>query len=88
MPVPTTATDFVDGLKLWAGNGDAATQNGCAIYLYAANRSMDRRVFSSADGEWLLIPQLGRLRVVTELGRMDLEPQQIAVIPRGIRWQN
>src|SRR5690606_34070054 len=29
---------------------------------------------------------LGRLRLATELGVLEIEPQQIAVIPRGIRF--
>jgi homogentisate 1,2-dioxygenase len=68
------------------GNGSAAEQTGAAIYLYAANRSMIRRALYDADGELLLVPQLGRLRLTTELGRLLIEPQQIAVIPRGVRF--
>jgi homogentisate 1,2-dioxygenase len=30
---------------------------------------------------------LGRLRLVTELGVIELEPQEIAVIPRGVRFR-
>ena len=30
LPAPTTRTDFVDGLYSMAGNGDAASMNGCA----------------------------------------------------------
>jgi homogentisate 1,2-dioxygenase len=33
----------------------------------------------------LIVPQQGRLRVHTELGIIDLEPLEIAVIPRGLR---
>jgi homogentisate 1,2-dioxygenase len=35
----------------------------------------------------LLVPQLGRLRLATELGVLEVEPQEIAVIPRGIRFR-
>jgi len=80
------AIDFIDGLAMMAGNGSAETQSGCAIYVYAANRSMKERYFYSADGEWLLVPQQGRLRLATELGALDVEPQEIAVIPRGVRF--
>ncbi|WP_028007605.1 homogentisate 1,2-dioxygenase [Solimonas flava] len=85
-PLPSAATDFVDGLVAYAGNGGPAGQSGCAIYLYAANRSMHERWFYDADGELLIVPQLGRLRLATELGRIELEPQQVAVIPRGVRF--
>ena len=87
MPLPSKPTDFVDGLVTMAGNGDPHAQAGAAIHLYTANRSMQRRVFYSADGELLIVPQLGRHRFVTELGVIDAEPQEIVVIPRGMRFR-
>ena len=57
------------------------------IHLYAANRSMKGRYFYNADGELMLVPQQGRLRLATELGLIDLEPLEIAVIPRGVRFR-
>jgi len=87
LPMPDAPTDFVDGLVTMAGNGSPESMNGCAIYLYAANRSMTERFFYSADGEFLIVPQQGRLELATELGTIHLEPQEIAVIPRGIRFQ-
>ncbi len=68
-----------------AGNGDPTAQSGCAIHIYVANRSMTDRYFYSADGEMLIVPQQGRLRFATELGVLDVEPQEIVVIPRGVR---
>lgn len=87
LPIPETPTDFVDGLTTFAGNGAPDAQSGCGIHLYAANRSMDRRYFYNADGEMLIVPQQGRLRFATELGIIDVEPQEIAVLPRGLRFQ-
>jgi len=87
LPMPNTATDFVDGLVTIAGNGDPAAQTGCGIHMYAANTSMTDRFFYNADGELLIVPQEGRLRFATELGRIDVEPQEIVVIPRGIRFR-
>jgi len=87
LPIPTTPTDFVDGLVTMAGNGDAGAMSGCGIHLYAANRSMSGRFFYDADGELLIVPQLGRMRFATELGRIDVEPQEIVVIPRGVRFR-
>ena len=87
LPLPSAPTDFVDGLVTMAGNGDAASMSGCGIHLYAANRSMRDRAFYDADGELLFVPQLGRLRLVTELGAMIVEPQEIAVVPRGVRFR-
>ncbi|MCD2519559.1 homogentisate 1,2-dioxygenase [Massilia sp. G4R7] len=87
LPMPTVPTDFIDGWVTMAGNGSPETMTGCAIHLYCANRDMAGRYFYSADGELLIVPQLGRLAIATELGLLDLEPQEIAVIPRGVRFQ-
>jgi homogentisate 1,2-dioxygenase len=87
LPMPVEPTDFIDGLVTMAGNGDPHAQTGCGIHIYAANRSMSERFFYDADGELLVLPQQGRLRVATELGRLDVEPQEIAVVPRGIRFR-
>lgn len=86
-PLPTTPTDFVEGLLTVAGNGSPQSQNGCGIHWYVANRSMRDRYFYDADGELLIVPQLGRLRLSTELGLIEIEPQEIAVIPRGLRFR-
>lgn len=59
---------------------------GVSIYIYRANRSMER-VFFNADGELLLVPEQGRLRIASELGVMDVEPLEIAVIPRGMKFR-
>lgn len=87
LPIPDGAVDFIDGLVTFAGNGDPHAQRGCGIHLYAATRPMTRRAFYDADGELLIVPQAGRLLLVTELGRLPVEPQEIAVIPRGVRFR-
>ncbi|MEQ7154930.1 homogentisate 1,2-dioxygenase [Brevundimonas aurifodinae] len=87
LPVPETPTDWVEGLVTYGGNGDAETQGGAGIHLYAANRSMTDRVFYCADGELLIVPQLGRQVFVTELGRIEAEAGHIVVIPRGVRFR-
>jgi homogentisate 1,2-dioxygenase len=86
LPLPDAPTDFVDGLTTMAGNGDPASMTGCGIHLYAANRSMVDRFFYDADGEMLIVPQQGRLRLATEFGRIALEPLEVAIIPRGVRF--
>jgi homogentisate 1,2-dioxygenase len=40
-----------------------------------------------ADGELLLVPQLGGLTIRTELGILDVAPGEIAVIQRGIKFR-
>ena len=86
-PMPDAPTDFVAGLVTMGGNGGPQAQTGCGIHLYAANRSMEGRFFYDADGELLIVPQQGRLRLFTELGVLEVEPQEIALIPRGLRFR-
>ena len=86
-PAPTVPTDFVAGLTTICANGDAATHSGCAVHLYNANESMTDRCFYNADGDLLIVPQQGALRLVTEFGLIDLVPHEIAVIQRGIKFQ-
>ena len=87
LPIPVLPTDFVEGMVTMAGNGDAATQTGMAAHIYAANKSMTERAFCNADGEMLIVPQQGRLRLVTELGVLETAPGEIALIPRGMRFR-
>ncbi len=87
MPMPSASTDFVDGLVTLGGNGSPVLQDGAAIHLYAANRSMVDRFFYDADGELLIVPQLGALAVHTELGLLDVAPGEICLVPRGVRFR-
>ena len=87
IPIPKEPTDFVEGLVTLGGNGDVATQVGMAVHIYAANRSMTDRFFYNADGEMLIVPQLGRVRFVTELGIIEAQPSEIVIIPRGLRFR-
>ncbi|MCL6300451.1 homogentisate 1,2-dioxygenase [Streptomyces kronopolitis] len=87
LPEPAGPTDFLDGLWTLGGNGDASRRSGMAVHLYRANTSMDRRVFSSADGELLIVPERGGLLLRTELGLLRAEPGEVALIPRGVRFR-
>ena len=87
LPLPAGPTDFLAGVHTWAGNGGSSEQNGIGIHLYAINQSMGRRVFYNADAEMLFVPEQGRLRLVSELGIMEIEPCEIAVMPRGVRFK-
>lgn len=86
LPIPDAATDFVDGLVTVAVNGDVGAMAGCSVHLFAANVSMQRRCFYSADGHILLVAQLGRLEIKTELGVLDVSPGEIALLPRGVKF--
>ena len=80
-------TDFVDGLVTMMVNRDPSELTGVAIHLYRATRSMQHRLFVDADGELLIIPQAGTLRIFTEMGRMEVAPGWIGLIPRGVRFR-
>ena len=85
LPIPDAPTDFVSGLVTVAAN--ETTQGiGVTLHIYCANRPM-RRVFWNADGEMLIVAQHGRLALATEMGRLEIAPREIAVIPRGVRFR-
>jgi len=79
--------DFVDGMVTMLANRAPEDLEGVAVHLYRASKSMDRRVFVDADGELLILPQSGTLQIVTELGRMELEPGSVGLVPRGVKFR-
>lgn len=79
--------DFVDGMVTMLANRDPSDLEGVALHLYRAGRSMKDRVFVDADGELLILPQLGVLHLITEFGRLDVRPGTIAIVPRGVRFR-
>ncbi len=87
LPFPKKGTDFVEGLISFCGNGRHSLQIGCAVHLYAINTSMQGRFFYNADGDFLIVPQEGGLRLATEFGILEVAPGEIAVVPRGIRYR-
>ena len=88
VPVPTGGrTDFLSGLRTIAAGGDAAMQAGMASHVYVADASMERRYFTNADGELLVVPQQNRIRLLTELGVLVAGPGEIAVVPRGVAFR-
>jgi homogentisate 1,2-dioxygenase len=85
--IPAEPLDFIDGMRTVASNGDAEAQSGVAAHVYVCNRSMEHRAFVNADGELLIVPQQGRLQLTTEMGVLQLEPGEIAVVPRGVLFK-
>jgi homogentisate 1,2-dioxygenase len=88
MEVPSEPVDFVDGLTT-AG----AAEGAIAIHWYTCNDSMTEsstgrppRSFYNSDGDMLIVPQLGALRITTEFGRLHVAPHEICVVQRGIRF--
>ena len=84
---PDGPADFIDGLVTVAANGDAKAQIGIGIHIYRANKSMDDRYFYNSDGELLIVPEQGELIIHTECGVLDVQPGEITVIPRGIKFR-
>jgi homogentisate 1,2-dioxygenase len=79
--------DFVDGMVTMLANRESTDLEGVAVHLYRASKSMQRRLFVNADGEMLIIPQHGTLRVVTELGVIEIKPGWAGLVPRGVRFR-
>ncbi|HEY0164703.1 MAG TPA: homogentisate 1,2-dioxygenase, partial [Sphingomicrobium sp.] len=79
--------DFVDGMAAMLRARQPDDLEGASVYLYRANGSMDRRVFVDADGELLIIPQQGRIVLLTELGRLEIAPGSIGLVPRGLKFR-
>ena len=85
--MPTSSdVDFVDGITTMSGAGDPSSKSGLSIYMYTATKSMGNRVFHNSDGDFLIVPQEGTLTIRTEMGVITVEPQEIVVIQRGIKY--
>ncbi|BBU63397.1 homogentisate 1,2-dioxygenase [Methylosinus sp. C49] len=86
-PMPDCALTFLAGVRMMTTAGDADAQSGMAAGLYFVTRSMIDDYFYDADGELLLLPQKGALRLVTEFGVMEIAPGEIGVLPRGVKFK-
>ncbi|KAF4582288.1 homogentisate 1,2-dioxygenase [Ophiocordyceps camponoti-floridani] len=80
--------DWVRGLRLVAGAGDATMKTGLGIYVYTATKDMDPAMaMYSSDGEMLVVAQNGVLDIQTELGHLLVRPNEIALLPRGLKYR-
>src|ERR1039457_4790062 len=86
-PIPQQDMTFLQGMQTMTTAGDASTQAGMAAHVYLITQSMVDQHFYNADGEMMFVPQQGGLRFVTEFGRIDAEPGEIVVIPRGVKFR-
>jgi homogentisate 1,2-dioxygenase len=84
---PSEPKDFIDSLVTVAGCGDSFAQAGIAVHIYACNKGMGDRFFYNADGEMLIVPEEGRIGILTEMGAIQIGPGSIAVIPRGLKFR-
>jgi homogentisate 1,2-dioxygenase len=86
-PAPDEPQDFVQALRTMVLNGDADAQTGMAAHVFHANRSMERTALVDADGELLIVPQQGRLRITTEMGVLEAAPGEVVLVPRGVLFK-
>ena len=83
-PLPDRPTDFLASLTTLATNGDAHLQVGLGVHVYAADQPMAGQALSCSDGELVIVPELGTMRVMTELGALVAGPGEVVGIPRGL----
>ncbi|MDJ1017661.1 MAG: homogentisate 1,2-dioxygenase [Paracoccaceae bacterium] len=87
MPEEGGRLTWLTGMRSMTTAGDVNTQVGMASHIYLVTASMEDEYFFSADSELLVVPQEGRLRFATELGVIDLAPQEVAILPRGLVYR-
>ena len=87
IPLPASEVSFVEGIRTITTAGDARGQCGMSANVYVATRGMREEYFYNADGELLILPREGSLRLWTEFGIIDVEPCECAVIPRGVKMR-
>ena len=87
VPMVSEPLTWLTGMRTMTTAGDVNTQVGMAAHIYLVTDSMRDDYFYSADSELLIVPQAGQLRFATELGIVDLKPQEIAIIPRGLVYR-
>jgi homogentisate 1,2-dioxygenase len=84
IPIPKEKLTFVTGLRTITTAGDCEAMAGMASHVLLVTQSMVREHFFNADGEMLIVAQDNKLRFKTEFGVIDIEPGEVAIIPRGV----
>lgn len=87
LELPMQPTLFLQGLHTLIATGNWMRQEGMAVHLYAFNQSMNHQCFCNFDGEMLILPEKGKLEIRTEMGRLQVGQLEMAVIPKGIKFQ-
>lgn len=82
-----TGATWLSGMTGMVAAGDASAQTGASVGVYRCDTSMHDEVFASADGELLIVPQLGELLLVTEFGRLIVGPGEVAVVPAAVKFR-
>lgn len=87
-PPPKERANFIQGVHTMLGSGDPTTKSGIAVYVYAFDQDMnchdEKMHFYNSDGDFLIVPQQSGLAIQTELGKMEVSPGEVCVIPRGV----
>ncbi|MBI2026686.1 MAG: homogentisate 1,2-dioxygenase [Deltaproteobacteria bacterium] len=86
LPKPVSKLNFLESLTTVAGNGGVSSQTGVAIHIYSCNQSMKKQAFYNADGAFLIVPQSGALSIQTEFGFLEMEPGEVCVLQRGMKF--
>ena len=88
-PSPESAAgkDWIESLRTVCGTGSVNEGHGVHLHVYAFSKKMEKRYFLNADADCMLVPQLGTHEIKTELGFFNIEPGEIALIPRGMKFQ-
>lgn len=88
-PQADKGTNFLESVFTLCGHGSLESASGGSIHLYAFDRSMsdDKAVFYSSDSEIMIVPYEIGIELFTEFGKIEVLPKEIAVIPRGCKFQ-
>lgn len=84
VPMPGRPMDFLSGVRTMTTAGDVLARTGMAAHIFTASADMVDDHFFNADGELLILPQTGGLRLRTEMGVMEIQPGELCVVPRGL----
>ncbi len=84
LPIPNEKTNFLSGIRTMTTAGDVMTQAGMASHVYVMNEDMVDDYFFNADGELMILPQDGGIEVFTEMGRIEITPGELCIVPRGM----
>lgn len=88
-PIPEVKegkVNFIEGMVSIMGSGEPSLKQGISIYVYSANESMGKSAFYNSDGDFLIVPHVGVLRITTLFGKLTVKPKEICVIPRGVKF--
>jgi len=87
LPIPNERTNLLEGIRTITTAGDVMTQAGMATHVYVFNENMEDDYFFNADGEMMFVPQLGDITIFTEMGKVDVAPGEICIVPRGMMFK-